>query len=317
VASVPQGGAIAKSLISLSNAANRVTLEEHMAIMSNDLPITEPTGAEQVSPIQDIIVNLTVKIVAGELEEGDLIPSREELALVQGVSVGSVARALDLMETMEFVENRGDGATVVTAAKAVDFGHSLRSVRTVNSSMVAKLLVTLSYIEPALASLAALNSTEQNLSDLRDALRRMTYAAEMDSGDYMIQDNQFHGVIGDTSRREAFASMVKSMRIFLSEPRSTLFVVYNKDVHTILDQHIRIYHAIKEKELKASYDSMQDHIAHWIGCNVGLVSELYRWSAGRGTEKSSHRGSDLRFLTRRPLDTMTHTRALLTALQAG
>ncbi len=227
--------------------------------------------------------------MSGELKDGDILLPLEELAADQQVTLTSAAGAVDLLSTMELVEIRGESGPIVTVAKALESTERLRLVHTVNGSLAARLMITLLYIELPLASLAALNATEENLGDFRDSLRRMAYALDAAWGDCIILDNQFHILVGQASRMDTFARMAESIRVFLTEPRSSLQVVHSRDLRAILDHHTALYQAIRDKRPGASYDLMQAHISHWMGCNVGLIGGLSRLRAGGEGEKRPRR----------------------------
>ena len=71
------------------------------------------------------------------------------------------------------------------------------------------------------------------------------------------------------------------------ENRSSFQIVRTRDLRTVLDHHTAVYQAIRDRDPRASYDVMQAHISHWIGCNVGLVGGL---SLGRAGAKPAPMG---------------------------
>lgn len=252
-------------------------------------PIEEPSGLEAVRPVQSLVADFVSRMVAGELKDGDTLLPLEELAADRRVTMASATGAVNLLSTMELVEIRSEGGPTVTVARALESIEGLRLVHAVNCSLAARLMITLLYIEPPLASLAALNATEENLGDLRDSLRRMAYALDVAQGDCIVLDNQFHSLVGKASRGDTFARMAKSIRVFLTEPRASLEIVHSRDLHAVLDHHTAVYQAIRDRRPRASYDLMQGHISHWMGCNVGLIGGLSRLGAAGEKEKRSRR----------------------------
>src|SRR5450756_208894 len=83
---------------------------------------------ERTSVIDSIVAELKTKIASGELKDGDMLTSQDELARSLGVSRTSLREALNRLSLMGLVEMRHGSGTYVKTARPQDLMNSLSSL---------------------------------------------------------------------------------------------------------------------------------------------------------------------------------------------
>jgi GntR family transcriptional regulator len=85
--------------------------------MNRNFPI-DPKSS--ISIFQQIVNGIEQQILTGMLKEGDYLPSVRELALAQSINPNTVAKAYQILQSLDLVEtNRGKGLVVKKYKKRV------------------------------------------------------------------------------------------------------------------------------------------------------------------------------------------------------
>ncbi len=218
-------------------------------------------------------------ILAGDLKDGERLPSEAVLAREAGVSRSTVREALRLLQESGFVERASPRILVVRAqtdAPAVRaMSHALRR-RTVTFAALHEALLLL---EPQLAALAAARREDDDLQTLRRILDAQ-HAHARDFPAWCRLDEEFHVAIAEAS---ANAPLVLA--------RATLGQVLTPTVFQLVDNeratqaatafHERLYDEIVsgDAELAAliARRHVEDFHAAWERSGLGYhrdISEL-------------------------------------------
>ena len=89
---------------------------------------------ERTTVIDSIVAEIKGKIVFGELKDGDMLASQDELARILAVSWASLREALNRLSLMGLVEMRHGSGTYVKTARPHDLMNSLSSLLIMDQS---------------------------------------------------------------------------------------------------------------------------------------------------------------------------------------
>ncbi|TGD71729.1 FadR family transcriptional regulator [Mangrovimicrobium sediminis] len=206
-------------------------------------------------------------IRSGEIQPGDRLPSERNLATSFKVSRPTIREAMIALEIAGLVEIRtGSGIYVIDKGQPdkglVDEGPGPFEV--LESRMV---------VEAEIAALAAARISDEQVDELEAALREM----EREDAEGSVTeraDHSFHCVIAAASGNSALASVVEWLWDLRNNSQiSTLFHqrVREKGVHPSLDDHRRIFNAMRARDPLRAREAMRAHIANAIDTDIALL----------------------------------------------
>jgi GntR family transcriptional repressor for pyruvate dehydrogenase complex len=208
-------------------------------------------------------------IAAGDIKPGERLPSERDLAERFGVSRPTVREAMIALEITGLIEIRtGSGIYVrqaIPTTQALQMG---------DDPGPFEILEARRLIEGEVVALAADRMADAQLADLEKALLDM----EREDADGSISeqaDQRFHCIIVEASENSALISTVR----WLWELRnrsdiSTRFHqrVREKGVHPSIDEHRRIYQALKVRDAQAAKRAMIDHITNALDAGIATMN---------------------------------------------
>lgn len=227
---------------------------------------------------QTIVSKIRDDIRQGIYTVGAKLPPERDLALQLGVSRTSVREAIIALEVCGIVEVKlGSGVYVLKTQ--VDIPEEIHPAKQLNihpqlapfladqqSISPFELLNARLYIEPYLAELAALNRTEQQLADIKQAFI-MNVGDNLEHSQDHIGDRLFHIRIAEASQNNAYSYFLKYL---LGQQYTELFSrlrrLYTSEDMPLRSQyeHQEILTAIQNQEPERARQAMQQHIQHVI-----------------------------------------------------
>jgi GntR family transcriptional repressor for pyruvate dehydrogenase complex len=220
---------------------------------------------ERTRLIDNIISEIKNKIVEGELKNGDMLASQDELAKTMGVSRASLREALNRLELMGLIESKQGRGTFVRTIAHPDFMNPLASFLAMDQESALDLLEARGYIEGAVAALAANNAREDDLEKLEQVLKRMEQACSSeDLKSFIAMDVQFHMLVAECSKNQVMAKITEIIRDLLHRLIQMVFdsvstSVPHTMVHTI-ELHRNVYDAIRRRDARSARKQMEIHI---------------------------------------------------------
>jgi DNA-binding FadR family transcriptional regulator len=221
----------------------------------------------QLSPMKvpkasDVLANeLRERILSGEFAEGTGLPAERELVAQTRMSRTTVREALRILEVQglitiragrtggAFVQQPGEDAMISTVSLLIRGGR-LR---------LASLLEVREAIEPFCARLAALNRTDDDLSDMDEANRLIESAVgRLDT--FLEANVEWHIAVARASHNELLSGlMVALSRASYAATEDETFV--DQDVRaTAVRAHATITQAIRDKDPDAAARRMTRHV---------------------------------------------------------
>jgi len=223
---------------------------------------------ERTTVIDSIVSEIKGKIVSGELKDGDMLASQDELARILGVSRASLREALNRLSLMGLVEMRHGSGTYVKTARPQDLMNSLSSLLIMDQASAGELLQARFYVESALATLSAVEATDEDVERMLALVERMENCfATKQNDDFIALDAQYHMLIAESSKNHVLMKVLEIIREILPQCIRRFHLTFPERVPTTLNYHRKIYEAIKAHDPAAAKQQMEGHIGFLMQLN--------------------------------------------------
>lgn len=207
---------------------------------------------------RDTLAFLRARIMSGDWAVGSRIPKEPELMELMGVGKSTVREAvrslahLGMLEAVPgvgtFVRSRTPVSSVVT-----DFlnGHDLEEV-----------LVYRRSLEIEAAQRAAVQRTEEHITQLREAIERARKqtADETASQAHVATPGSFHHVMFEAANSTLLLDLYLGTMSVLRQASNENRVIAGTSSETILHDHEAVFEAIKEKDVRHAAHAMALHV---------------------------------------------------------
>jgi GntR family transcriptional regulator, transcriptional repressor for pyruvate dehydrogenase complex len=207
---------------------------------------------------EQLAASIRAMILAGELGDGERLPSETVLAAQAGVSRPTVREALRVLQEWGFIERASPRILVVrthTEEPAVrEMTRALRR-RNVTFRSLHEALLTL---EPDLAALAAERRDDGDLRTLR-ALIDEQRASIAQFPRWCRLDDDFHMAIAEASGNPPLTLARASVSVIVV-PTSLQFVRSERVAEAAIDFHERIFDEIRARDSEAAAFVARRHI---------------------------------------------------------
>ncbi len=205
------------------------------------------------------------KIIGNNLKGGDKLPTEPELMEEYGVSRTVVREAAACLVSRGVVDVRPRRGMTVRAPDGKGLSESLIAQLQMSQVSLPQLLQVRSVLETAIVRLAATQRTDDDISRLRDNLKKIQ-SPDAAHHETIRVDLEFHELLAEATHNPFF--------ILVSRPiTELLYSIYiNKSGYmsyrsTTFAEHERIVEAIADKNAEAAETAMQNHL-HRVGMTV-------------------------------------------------
>ena len=196
-------------------------------------------------------------VKSGELKRGDKLPSERELALRLNVSRTSVREAIKALETLGLVESKHGGGNYIKN----DFEDILLEPLSIAFMLLgsnnSEILELRKVIEPEVASMAAKNSTENEIKELENIIEKLSNTT--DSKICASLDKEFHYVIAKASKNHLLSTIVFSVSSLIEEYIDES-KMYEIDREKVINDHKIILEAIISHDSKKAFIESKNHL---------------------------------------------------------
>jgi len=200
-------------------------------------------------------------ILRGEISEGDALPPERELVEQTGLTRGSVREALRLLAAEGLVQTRQGryGGNIVTMpgtdSMATSIGQFIRGrklpLRTLHETRYA--------LEPALARLAALHRSEEDLQALK-ALHQDLVDAAGNFQQFSTVNIDWHNAIARASGNELLSSILYGISFGIAVSTTTEEYDTPETRTQVMRIHSQIMSAIEQGDADLAERRMRQHI---------------------------------------------------------
>ena len=219
---------------------------------------------KKLESADSVISKLLSFIRVRHFEAGGRLSSERELAQRFQVGRGAVREALATLESMRIVERRPNSGIYL---RNLDVDSSIEALvlqndlgMTLNENDVREAYEMRSILEIQSMLLSCERRTDEDLEHMRVILER---------GDNLIQqgltikkeDWEFHLSIVAATKNHVFVRIVNFF-YYLSESRRTIYFSNMNRCRRSMEQHWKIYEALKSQNVSLCLSSMKEHLMH-------------------------------------------------------
>lgn len=208
---------------------------------------------------EQIVTQIEERILGGEIECGDKLPSELELAEQFGVSRTAVREAIKALRAKGLVEVQPGRGTFVTDGASTVLRTSLGQVlRISNKGRLDNLIEIREMLEPKIAALAAERADEVDIDAMRAAIAAMDVSIE-DAEAFIEADLAFHLALAHATKNALVPLLIDPVVDMLQEQRIRIFQE-DKGSERGQYHHKRILECIVNHDAKAAQDAMTAHL---------------------------------------------------------
>jgi GntR family transcriptional repressor for pyruvate dehydrogenase complex len=207
---------------------------------------------------QQIAHQLLEYLVSGKAKPGDRLPSERQLAENLGVSRSIVREALKSLGMLSLIKVKPGGGYYLQDVPSNLLPRSVEWGLLLGERHTEDLVEARSFVEVAVARLAAERRDQKTLTRLQDLLAEMK-AARNDPGKFVEADIAFHITLGEASKNSALRDILSGMRNLLDVwIRRVVYAA--EDLAPRYRRHLAIFEAIKKRDPEGAAQAMADHM---------------------------------------------------------
>ncbi len=229
-----------------------------------DARIRKPVTVQRISvlkPYDMLADQLREAILGGEISEGDMLPPERELVAQTGLTRSSVREALRMLALEGLVQTRPGrfGGNVVTRPARESMANAIGQFVRGRKLPLRTLQDAREVLEPALAGLAALHRTEEDLAELK-SLQEQLVTSVARFQDFSMVNIKWHNAVARASGNELLSAVLHSMSYGVAV--STMTAEYDtKDTRQqVIRIHGRVNEAIEVRDADLAERRMRQHI---------------------------------------------------------
>lgn len=164
----------------------------------------------RVSVVDEVVEQLTRRIISGEWPPGSAIPSVRVFAAQLGVSTLTVSQAIRILNVRGLVETRHGAGTFVRSPDPED-GTVAWMLSPTETDEYLELIEARRVIEGELVRMAAKRRTDEQIEQLRQVVATMA-ESRLDAARFLEADLQFHITLAEAAHNRALLRTMLAIR---------------------------------------------------------------------------------------------------------
>jgi GntR family transcriptional repressor for pyruvate dehydrogenase complex len=221
-------------------------------------------GARLITPIrktrlaEDIADRVRELILDGTFPTGQPLPGERQLAERFGVSRGSIRDAFRMLEMIGLLEMRHGQGTFPRELSVDRLVTPLASVLTNRRDLEAELMDVRRMFEPAVARVAAVRMTDEDLAELRRIVsvqRRKVKAGQS----ALVEDTAFHAALARATGNTVVVRIMETLNDLLTESRRRALQQRSRPERS-LQGHEAVVAALTRHDAEGAARAMHTHI---------------------------------------------------------
>ena len=209
-----------------------------------------------------VVHDLVTAIVTGEVAAGASLPTENELTQTFGVSRTVIRESVKRIEEKGLVTIvQGRGTEVLPPGSWNVLDPVVLSALVENDDSIGvldELAVVRGSLEGSMAAQAAIERTDEELAELRDALDHMD--ATTDYKTFEQADVNFHTVVMGASRNRLAQNITKILYTRARESSRFVGATTDHAIRETIEEHANILRAIERGDSAAAEAAMREHI---------------------------------------------------------
>jgi DNA-binding FadR family transcriptional regulator len=210
--------------------------------------------------VRDVTVQLRQMILRGDIQPGEYLPSRKELASQFGVGVSTVHEAIQALTAVGLVASHPGKGTWVQPDALDTLIHPAEVESRLGKLDAQEVYEARAVVEVALTELASKRATALDIAQIRQALRAMEDAAQ-DERAFVEADLEFHLAVARAGRNRLLEQFYHLSRKLLAEVIAECVRLPDVKEESIRIQSA-IAQAIEEHEPRLARKAALDHMAY-------------------------------------------------------
>jgi len=224
-------------------------------IKMEELEIKPINKLALIDQIIEVISNLMLE---DKLKPGDVLPSERRLSEMLEVSRNSVRQAIKALSVLGVLETRVGSRTYLNKSISKLFINPFKFVSILHNIKAIELFETRKMIEVELVRLATKKATKKDIEKMNSILERSKDFIDKPK-EFQYLEKDFHDAIFEASKNRLLTAMMDVINNLLFErKRNTFLTIAN--VEKALEGHIKIFNAIKNKDLGKAEEAMLEHL---------------------------------------------------------
>ena len=215
-------------------------------------PVRKARVAEQIAD------RIRILILDGTFPAGRPLPAERPLAERFGVSRGSIRDAFRTLETVGLLVTRHGRGTFPQELQVDRLVAPLASILRYRRDLQDELLDVRRMFEPAVARVAAMRATGEDLADLQrilDAQRKKLKTRET----AIAEDTAFHEVLARATHNRVVVSIMATLNDLLTESRTHALRQKGRPGRSMRG-HEAVVAALRERDSGRAAEAMREHI---------------------------------------------------------
>jgi GntR family transcriptional repressor for pyruvate dehydrogenase complex len=214
---------------------------------------------------EEIVQQVKSLIKDGKLQPGEKLPPERTLADLLGVGRSSLREAINILETLGFVEIRKRKGIFVRPVSSPIISDPLRQILEEDKSKLYELYELRKDIELTSIFKAVRLRNKTDLARIGKPLKRMEEDAQ-NSNLSLSDDVDFHLAIARATHSFLRVHILKSIFDLASDYTSLIvdkLVEEKTSIPSVLDQHRKIFQAIQRRDQEGARALMDEHLT-WV-----------------------------------------------------
>jgi GntR family transcriptional repressor for pyruvate dehydrogenase complex len=242
----------------------------------------EPSGRK----ISDLIAESIIeRIFAENLRPGDRLTKESEMVTEYRVGRATVREALRVLEAQGIIEMKvgARGGPIVARPDARRLARILSLTLRLSNVSIREVFSSRLIIEPALASQAAMNRTEDQLEKLKENTLELSKAPRT-SERFLKLNQEFHTLLADASFSRPLESLWSALSTiadgheagvqYSSRALGQVVAAHRKILSAVENQDRELAESAMTDHLQAAEDYIQRYYPHLLDRPVTVISEL-------------------------------------------
>lgn len=200
---------------------------------------------KKINLVDEVYKKMKEKILSGEWEPGEKIPSENKLSKKFGVSRNTIRNAIQKLKGLNVIETKQGQGTFLSENLNSSIVSSIIPDMIFSDDEMLDVLEFRSVIEKENARLAAVRADEEDIKEIKKALDQMIEHQD-DYKEYSLWDYKFHLNIAKASKNKILYQTMLRLKDILFHHLEEM----NKegDFKKSIEGHKKLYAAIKNKD---------------------------------------------------------------------
>jgi len=230
---------------------------EHIKEFEKDMGSPEKTSGKKL--VHDKIIDLVGRLIAeGKLKSEDVLPGERQIAKSLKISRSSVREALKILGFLGVLEIKHGVRTQLQSDMSKLLINPIRFMNLLNNIDLIDLYEDRKIIEVELVKLATKNATDTDIQKMKSVLdEAKNYINEPQK--FLYKELEFHDTILKISGNKTLMAMMSSINNLLIDVREKVVYLFD-DLNVALNYHLKIFEAIKDRDVEKAGEMMLFHL---------------------------------------------------------